>query len=289
MSNHMELYGDFAWMEPAPAGAHLAYGGGPLLGTVKLFGVFINDPNGTDFPYPAQMSGFLSWIASSDILTSLVEYNVSGKGSHTGDATLSLSGPNPPPPPPPGGDCSAELNALIACLGYASPSSPISATARGSLDLPHRKFAGTVVQDADLQSLLASAISAGSLPLPDSETLFVVYLPDSVTVQIGSDASCTTFCGYHNAFALPDGSPVYYAILPFPSCAGCQGGMTAFDALTTITTHEVAEAVTDPAADGSGWYDPANGEDGDIFAWMERSDGGYEVQLLWSNKRNSCV
>src|SRR6266851_5068887 len=96
----MELYDDFSWMAPAPAGAHLVYGGGPLLNTVKLFGVFVNDPNGTDFPYPSQMSGFLSWIASSDILTSLVEYNVSGKGSHIGDAILPLSGPNPPPPPP---------------------------------------------------------------------------------------------------------------------------------------------------------------------------------------------
>lgn len=288
----LELFDEWEDYSQPATGAHLVYGGGPLLNSPKLFGVFVNDPNGTNFPYTSTLSGFLTWIASSDVLAELKEYNVSGSGQHIGDATISLTGstPPPPPPPPPGGDCTAELNALLACMGYTSVKPRKKDEAPGSLGLPHRDtgFASTVVQDSDLQRLLTDNINAGVLPKPDSETLYVVFLPSSVTVDIGQDVSCQTFCGYHNAFSL-NGSPVYYAILPYPGCTGCLGGVSDVDSLTAITTHEIAEAVTDAGADGSGWYDQTNGEIGDICAWQFREDGGYNVQLLWSNKRNTCI
>ena len=285
----------------APSGARLTYRGGPLLNAPKLFGVFVDDPSGSAFPYKAEMSAYLDWYASSDLLAELKEYNVSGSGSHIGDARILLGGGSPPPPPPPPppvpgpppppptGDCSAELNALVNCLGYAAPSGKHHKH-RGSLGLPHRvaRLAGVVVQDADLQKLLSDSISAGSLPKPDSETLYVMFLPDGVTVQLGQDASCQTFCGYHSNFQLSDGTQVFYAILPFPSCSGCLGGLSALDALTSITSHEIDEAVTDPIP-GSGWYDDANGEIGDICAWQFRQDGKYNVQLEWSNQHNACI
>ncbi len=138
-----------------------------------------------------------------------------------------------------------------------------------------------------MQNLLANAIAAGKLPKPDGSLLFVMFLPDGVQVQLGSDASCTTFCGYHSSFSIGTDN-VYYAILPFPSCSGCLGGLSAIDSLTALTSHEIDEAITDPVP-GSGWYDDQNGEIGDICAWTFRQDGGFNVQKEWSNKSNSCI
>jgi hypothetical protein len=73
-------------------------------------------------------------------------------------------------------------------------------------------------------------------------------------------------------------------------CASAADGtsLSQFDALTTVSSHEVAEAITDPVP-GSGWYDDANGEIGDICAWQTTPLDGYVVQQEWSNAANSCV
>ena len=75
------------------------------------------------------------------------------------------------------------------------------------------------------------------------------------------------------------------------SCAaksGCLGGLSTLDSLTSTSSHELCEAITDPIP-GAGWYDDANGEIGDICAWETRKLGAYTVQLEWSNKAGKCV
>ena len=81
---------------------------------------------------------------------------------------------------------------------------------------------------------------------------------------------------------------MFYAAMPYPSCNGCLGGMSDFDALTGTSSHELCEAITD-AVPGSGWYDNTHGEIGDICAWQFKQVGGYTVQLEWSNKAQACV
>jgi hypothetical protein len=54
--------------------------------------------------------------------------------------------------------------------------------------------------------------------------------------------------------------------------------MAAFDALTTTSSPEFCEAVTDPVP-GPGWYDQVNGEIGDICAWYFEKVAGYNVWL----------
>ena len=76
--------------------------------------------------------------------------------------------------------------------------------------------------------------------------------------------------------------------MPYPGCAGCAGGLALLDALTTTTSHELCEAITDPVP-GAGWYDEANGEIGDICAWQTRRLGAYSVQLEWSNAQQACI
>jgi hypothetical protein len=77
--------------------------------------------------------------------------------------------------------------------------------------------------------------------------------------------------------------------MPYPDCPGSLGTLSAFDALTSTSSHELCEAVTDPVP-GRGWYDYGNeAEIGDLCAWEAKKVGTYTVQLGWSNKANKCV
>ena len=81
---------------------------------------------------------------------------------------------------------------------------------------------------------------------------------------------------------------IFYAVMPYPDCAGCTGALTVTDALTSTSSHELCEAITDPVP-GQGWYDDQNGEIGDICAWKTKKLGAYTVQLEWSNKAGQCI
>jgi hypothetical protein len=140
------------------------------------------------------------------------------------------------------------------------------------------------VTDTAIQRTLQGWIAAGTVPPTDADTLYFLYLPPNVTVSLGGSRSCQAFCGYHNAI----GSDVFYAVMPYPGCAGCAGGLAVLDALTSTSSHELCEAITDPIP-GEGWYDQVNGEIGDICAWQTKQLGDYTVQLEWSNEQNACV
>jgi hypothetical protein len=159
----------------------------------------------------------------------------------------------------------------------------------------HGKHTGTLtittpklrhsVSDTAIQHMLQQEISSNpAVPHPTPNTLYFVYLPPGVRVVQGGSASCQAFCGYHNDVS----GQIFYAAMPYPGCAGCLGGLTTLDALTSTSSHELCEAITD-SIPGQGWYDDANGEIGDICAWKTKKVGQYTVQLEWSNKANKCV
>jgi hypothetical protein len=140
------------------------------------------------------------------------------------------------------------------------------------------------VSDTAIQHMLQHEIASNpAVPHPTPNTLYFVYLPPGVRVVQGGSASCQAFCGYHNDIS----GQVFYAAMPYPGCAGCTGGLSPIDALTSTSSHELCEAITD-AIPGQGWYDDANGEIGDICAWQTKKVGQYTVQLEWSNKANKC-
>ncbi len=140
------------------------------------------------------------------------------------------------------------------------------------------------VADSDIQNMLQQQIANGTVPQPDANTLYFVFLPTGVTVTQGGSASCQQFCGYHDNIS----GNIFYAVMPYPDCSGCLGNMAAFDSLTVTVSHELCEAVTDPVP-GQGWYDDNNGEIGDICAWNTKTLGHYTVQQEWSNHANACV
>jgi hypothetical protein len=143
---------------------------------------------------------------------------------------------------------------------------------------------GTTVTDAAIQAAIQGWITQRTVPQPSPNSLYFVYLPPGVTSDLGGQQSCTAFCGYHESF----GAQTYYTVMPYPDCSGCLGGSAILDALTSTSSHELCEAITDPVP-GQGWYDDANGEIGDICAWQTRTLAGWTVQLEWSNRQNNCV
>ena len=153
----------------------------------------------------------------------------------------------------------------------------------GSLGLTDSE-PGDSLEDAAVRRMLESQLASGALPARNANALYFVFLPPGTTVRLGGGASCTDFCGYHDA----GNDNLYYAVMPYPGCPGCEGGMATLDALTSTASHELCEAITDPLP-GQGWYDDAHGEIADICAWRTKTLSGYVVQLEWSNAAEACV
>ena len=167
----------------------------------------------------------------------------------------------------------AEYNAGGVTIGHGRRT--------GSITVPAKLAAS--VTDAAIQAFIRQQIAAKKLPKATANTLYFVFLPPGVRVVMGGSSSCTAFCGYHSNI----GTSTFYAVMPYPGCDGCLGGLATLDALTSTSSHELCEAITDPLP-GQGWYDDANGEIGDICAWKTKQLGAYTVQLEWSNKAGAC-
>jgi len=157
----------------------------------------------------------------------------------------------------------------------------------------HGKFVGSKVitanapsgsiSDSQIAKQLGQWIAGKVVPMNNKNSLYFVYLDPGVVSIMGGSKSCQNYCGYHN-----NAGARYYAVMPYPGCTGCLGGLSAVDALTGTSSHELCEAITDPVP-GQGWYDDNNGEIGDICAWTFKQVGGWNVQLEWSNAHGKCV
>jgi hypothetical protein len=194
----------------------------------------------------------------------------------------------------PNSDLANQINQFFSFLVSSALMDQLAEYSVPGKAIGHGSFIGTAtitqpalshsITDSAIQQMLQQQINNNSSVLkPDANTLYFVYLPPGTAVVQGGSRSCQAFCGYHDTF----GSGIYYAVMPFPNCAGCLGGMTNLDALTSTSSHEFCEAITDPVP-GQGWYDDAHGEIGDICAWQTKKLGNYTVQLEWSNKDASC-
>lgn len=187
-----------------------------------------------------------------------------------------------------------KINSFFTTILTSSLMNQMAEYSRPGKTIGHGTLGGTKVitaaapvgsiADSKIQTTLNGWITAGTIPAWDSNTLYFIYLDKDIKVVMGGGASCTSFCGYHNAI----GGKKYYAVMPFPGCNGCLGGQNVTDALTGTSSHELCEAITDPVPP-TGWYDNKNGEIGDICAWKFKKVAGFNVQLEWSNKAGACI
>ena len=145
-----------------------------------------------------------------------------------------------------------------------------------------------LVTDDEIQQKLREWISNHTLPQPNKNTLYFVYLPPHVVSAGFGERSCVAggYCGYHSNI----NHTIFYAVVPYLDCSGCTyGDNHPFDSLTKVSSHELCEAITDPDLDDkgnpTGWNDDflSPGEIGDICNTVVTSFGGYTVQPQWSN------
>jgi len=189
----------------------------------------------------------------------------------------------------------AQMNQFFDFVVTSSLMDQLSEYSVPGQSIGHGKRTGTItlttpapvasVTDQAIQQLLQQEISSNAaFPQPSPNTLYFVFVPPGTTVVQGGSTSCQQFCGYHDAID----NRIFYAVMPSPDCPGCLGGGAQLDALTSTSSHELCEAITDPIP-GQGWYDDANGEIGDICAWKTKKLGNFAVQLEWSNRADNCI
>ncbi len=128
---------------------------------------------------------------------------------------------------------------------------------------------GTSLADADIQGIVADAISTGRLPADANAVYFVLTSADVAETS----GFCTTYCGWHTHATL-SGLDVKYSFVGDP--ARCPSACTqqwasspnadpSADGMANIIAHELEEAATDP--DLNAWYDRRGAENADKCAW----------------------
>jgi hypothetical protein len=265
----------------APAGAHLSYFGGPVISNVHVVQVLYGSGS-----YNAQVAG-----TSSPTM-----------GNFFGDLTGTNSG----------------YVSLLAQYDTPASGGTNQTIGNGTFDglfqiTPSSANDGSTIDDSNIQAELLAQINAGHLPGPlldaagNVNTIYMIYFPPGKTITQGGSSSCVSggFCAYHGTTSTTlNGKNILYGVLPdMQAGSGCAQGCgtsTTFGNYTSVTSHELTEAITDADvgiattfAPPLAWYDMTNGEIGDICNGQQgtyvANGTSYTIQLEFSNSANNCV
>ena len=266
----------------APAGAHLSYFGGPIISNVHVVQVLYGSGS-----YNAQVAGTTSPTM----------------GNFYGD----LTGPN------------SGYVSLLTQYNTPATGGTNQTIGNGTFDglfqiVPSAGNNGSTISDTQIQSELLAQITAGHLPAPildaagNVNTLYMIFFPagkDHHARRHRNSCQAGGFCAYHGTTStLLNGKNVLYGVMPdmqsgLCSTGGCGNG-GVFGNYTSVTSHELTEAITDADvgiaatfAPPLAWYDMVNGEIGDICNGQQGSyvanGTTYTIQLEFSNAANNCV
>lgn len=148
------------------------------------------------------------------------------------------------------------------------------------------------LSDKDIHKELQYQIKNGFLPPSDTDTLYMIYFPSNVSINLDGLVSCEDFGAYHFATKKkPKNSNIFYTVEP-----ECNAG---FGYLTFAASHEFAEATTDniPTPGTNPKYPQAwNTSDGyEIADLCEGNDATltagaatYEVTEVYLNTTGAC-
>lgn len=128
---------------------------------------------------------------------------------------------------------------------------------------------GSRLRDADILSIVTSALSSGRLPYSLDAVYFVLTSSD-VSEQSGF---CSKYCGWHTSANTSFGRVRYSFVGNANRCLSSCAAQTAgpngnagVDGMISVVAHELEEAVTDPDP-SSGWVDSRGAENADKCAW----------------------
>jgi hypothetical protein len=147
---------------------------------------------------------------------------------------------------------------------------------------------GSNLDDSQIRAALNAEIAAQHVAAPTLDSLYVFFAPPGVTVTANGQSSVHDFAGYHDVFTDSAGVAVYYVVVPYPAGDVVSGQLNPFQQQTLILSHEVSEAITDPDTQ-TGWFDPVQGEIGDVAVGRYGLLDGYVVQAVWSQADGEVV
>jgi hypothetical protein len=265
----------------------VTYGGGPLLTAVEATPVYYG-PNWTNTLQPANqameasLNDFLGRLVKSPYIDQLRDYSAGG-----------------------------------VTIGRGSFGTPDQVT--GNWNPSQTTINGTIyttITDAQIQAMLNNQIANGTLAGPDGNRVYVVFTDPAAqviagfnsTIHAGLADSVRDFSGYHLQGTDQAGNTYAYAVIvPGDQGASTANGLSALQYTTSTTSHELAEAITDPDV-SSGWGDndpssatfgaeigdlppllapPGNDVSGQFLAGS--TFAGYRVQQESSNFLNASV
>lgn len=126
----------------------------------------------------------------------------------------------------------------------------------GQINLAQDNWQAGTITDRMIRNLLDSEIVSRALVRPSANQVLFVFTPPNVAVtQDGSSSNGRPvgFAGYHDSFVDSQGDTVVYAVIPDPVGNDRIAGLSAFDQQTEASSHELAEAISDPTR--AGWWD----------------------------------
>lgn len=172
---------------------------------------------------------------------------------------------------------------------------------KGTMDMSSSTY-GTRLSDANIKSIVSSAINSGQLGTADPNGLYFVLTSSDVNERSGF---CTKYCGWHTHGTI-SGTDVKYSFVGNPDrCpSACEAQTTSpnndsgADGMASIIAHESEEAISDP--DLNAWYDTSGAENADKCAWkfgptgtasngskynMTLANTRWLIQMNWENAR----
>jgi hypothetical protein len=141
--------------------------------------------------------------------------------------------------------------AVSAGYGVGAP------TSGGYVELPDTVSNTTIDDSTQLKPMLQQLITAGTLPAPDLNTIYLLYFPASTTINLtGYGVSCQAYAAYHDSVAVSqDGGGYQVAYAVIPNCPQAPATDQSMGEYTGDVSHEVIEASTDPEPQvAPGWY-----------------------------------
>jgi hypothetical protein len=164
--------------------------------------------------------------------------------------------------------------------------------------------APAAMSDTDLDTFVATnagAPATSGWPAPTFDTIYILYLSPSTSLQFGGQDACAQGVGGYHQSTTVNGAEVAYAIVP--RCPLRPGQTTTIlDETTMSASHELGEAATDPHPGAKpGWvgFDDSHlayeffqqfaSENGDACEfykeafYKEQAPFAFGVQRQWSN------
>jgi hypothetical protein len=158
--------------------------------------------------------------------------------------------------------------------------------------------------DSDIRAELAAQISASHLPAPDSNTVYMIFMPPNVTwTDASGHTSGSQFCAYNWTAASTGGPPVVYGTIidtfTGPGAQNCGPNADALQNETALASMILANAVTDPdigiassTADPVAWFSTTVGQVGDACSnrdfTITVSGRTWSVNQVFNRFTNSC-